>query len=164
MEVEVAPQDPADAVAFVAALSDAVDSFDFLRHGFDVGIVELVSSQHRAGGAETTRGEGSSLAVTEGGAAFPHPRPRRKDPGHRVEAPLLVGDPFGKVHETAALGIDRAAAFGKAPDLGEQAAITTQFRGVQLGIAAAEVETVQSLGKPVIADRAEKNQFGSGLG
>ena len=104
--------------------------------------MELVAAGDRARPPQRGVRRQLDLAVGEREAARPHPHRRGQDADHRVRDASSVLENGRQVHEAPALGIDRPVGGGEPTHGLSHARVAGELPGVELGVAAADVETV----------------------
>src|SRR5260370_25411426 len=102
--MDVAAQDRVDLVAFRRA---QMSSANLGRHRVYCGIAELVASWRFTGLQPTAIAGRFRLNVSERRKPRLHAGAGGKEAGHRMFAAVQLHDPFGQIHEAAALPVDR---------------------------------------------------------
>jgi len=88
-----------------------------------------------------------------------HPDCSGQSTGHRMSGAVLVDEVLGEVHQSAALRVGRQPSFDRALDLTAQRLILSQLTPEDFWETSAQVQRIESLRKPLIAQRAEVDQL-----
>src|SRR5262249_47272739 len=139
----------------------AVDTRDRRRHRIDLRKTELVAAH--AGGAREPGGGfgGFDFDVADRRHASRHAGPSREEADHRELAPGSIDDGLRRVHAAAAFGVDCAPAASEAGYLAAELLVGGELAGVELRVAAAQVQAVERFGQVRVGDRAELDQLGA---
>ena len=113
-----------------------------------------------AGGTERRRGDQGGAAVAEMQPALGEGGLDRQQPGHGVAVSLRIGEPGAEHHVAAAFAIDRPTLPRCGPQPVEEAAVARQPAGLQLRVAAGQVEAVH-VRQGLVMQGREERQLGA---
>ena len=106
--------------------------------------MELMSPKRRAFGAEGAGLLEGERAVAEMAFGFFETCRNGQEAGHGVALPLLVDQPVPQHHEPAAFTVQERAARGGASKPIQEGGVGGELAGMQLGIAAGQIDRIRN--------------------